>query len=202
MYEVRNVAIFCGANPGNNPVYAETAGKLAAYLGGQGIGVVYGGTDLGLMGIIANEALASGGQVTGVITEHLNERDIAHTGLTDLHVVDGMHARKEKMAALSDAFIALPGGIGTLEELFEVWAWSKMGIHRKPCGFLNVQNYYGQLMVFIDRMVADGFLWDKHYTEIARFEESPEALLSFFQNYNPPREMWADKNDAAGAVTG
>ncbi len=202
MYEIRNVAIFCGANPGKQADYAEAAGRLAAFLGRQGIGVVYGGTNVGLMGVIADEALAVGGEVTGVITEHLSERGIAHPHLTHLHIEKGMHERKAKMAALSDAFIALPGGIGTLEELFEIWAWSKMGIIRKPCGFLNVRNYYDQLQSFIEHMVSEGFLWDKHNVEILKFEKSPEALLSFFRNYSPPREMWADGKKADGAEIG
>ena len=136
---MRRVCVFCGSSIGNQPAYREAAEAMGALLAERGIGLVYGGGNVGLMGVIADAVLASGGDVIGVIPQSLADREIAHTGITDLRVVDSMHTRKAMMAELSDAFIAMPGGVGTFEEFFEVVTWTQLGLHRKPCGLLNVE---------------------------------------------------------------
>jgi len=152
------ICVFCGSSRGFSPVYAEAAAEVGKLLAQREIGLVYGGASVGTMGIVADAALAAGGEVIGVIPEVLSSVEIAHGGLTELHVVADMHQRKAKMAALSDAFVALPGGVGTLEELFEVWTWAQLGIHRKPIGLLDVAGYYAPLVEFADKMLAEGFL--------------------------------------------
>ncbi|WP_275291083.1 TIGR00730 family Rossman fold protein [Amycolatopsis sp. La24] len=152
------ICVFCGSAQGFSPEYAEAAAGVGKLLAQRGIGLVYGGASVGTMGVVANAALAAGGEVIGVIPEVLSNVEIAHGGLTELHVVADMHQRKAKMAALSDAFVALPGGVGTLEELFEVWTWAQLGIHRKPIGLLDVAGYYSPLVAFADQMLEKGFL--------------------------------------------
>ena len=155
---MRSVCVYCGASTGSDPVYAEAATELATALAGRGLRVVYGGAHVGLMGLIADTALAAGAEVVGVIPKVLVDWEVAHTGLTELHVVESMHERKALMAELADAFVALPGGIGTLEELIEVYTWSYLGIHDKPFAVLNTANYYDGFTAFLDHAVAQGFL--------------------------------------------
>jgi uncharacterized protein (TIGR00730 family) len=152
------VCVFCGASDGRGTRYVETATELGRVLAERGITLVYGGAGVGLMGAVADAALKAGGDVIGVIPQGLVDRELAHPGLTEQYVVDDMHDRKAKMAELSDAFVALPGGIGTLEELFEVWTWAYLGIHAKPLGVLDVDGFYGPLITMADHMVAEGFL--------------------------------------------
>ena len=155
---MRSVCVYCGASTGSDPVYAEAAVELAQTLAAHDLRVVYGGAHVGLMGLIADTALAAGAEVVGVIPKVLVDWEVAHTGLTELHVVDDMHERKALMAELSDAFVALPGGIGTLEELIEIYTWSYLGIHDKPFAVLNTANYYDGFTAFLDHAVAQGFL--------------------------------------------
>jgi len=152
------VCVFCGSSPGARPEYAEAAALVGRTLAERGVGLVYGGASVGTMGVIADAALAAGGEVIGVIPTSLQAHEIAHPGLTELHVVDGMHARKAKMTALSDAFLTLPGGYGTLDELFEALTWSQLGIHGNPVGLWNVQGYWTPLLTLLDAMVEQGFL--------------------------------------------
>jgi uncharacterized protein (TIGR00730 family) len=155
---VKSVCVYCGASTGSDPVYAEAAVDLARALAARGLRVIYGGAHVGLMGLIADTALEAGAEVVGVIPKVLVEWEVAHTGLTELHVVEDMHERKAKMAELADGFVALPGGIGTLEELIEVYTWSYLGIHDKPFAVLNTAGYYDGLTAFLDHAVAQGFL--------------------------------------------
>ncbi|WP_211260640.1 TIGR00730 family Rossman fold protein [Amycolatopsis jejuensis] len=152
------ICVFCGSARGFSPEYTDAAAGMGKLLAQRGIGLVYGGASVGTMGVVADAALAAGGEVIGVIPEVLSSVEIAHGGLTELHVVADMHQRKAKMAELSDAFVALPGGAGTLEELFEVWTWAQLGIHRKPIGLLDVAGYYTPLVAFADHMQQEGFL--------------------------------------------
>ncbi|MEY4513371.1 MAG: hypothetical protein RLZZ450_5493 [Pseudomonadota bacterium] len=152
------ICVFCGSSAGRLPAYRAAAIAFGELLAREGIGLVYGGAHAGLMGLLADSVLAHGGEVVGVIPESLVAREIAHKGLTQLHVVSSMHERKAQMAALSDAFVALPGGIGTLEELFEVWTWGQLGLHDKPCALLNVAGFYDKLSAFLDFVTGEGFV--------------------------------------------
>ena len=155
---IRRLCVFCGASPGRDPVYLELAAAVGTGLAQRGIGVVYGGSRIGMMGAVADAALAVGGEVIGVIPRGLVRKEIAHDHLTELRIVESMHERKALMAELADAFVALPGGIGTLEELIEVYTWSYLGIHDKPFGLVNTNGYYDGLASFLDHAVAQGFL--------------------------------------------
>jgi uncharacterized protein (TIGR00730 family) len=155
---MRRVCVFCGSSVGTNAAYADAARAMGALLADRGIGLVYGGGNVGLMGVIADAVLERGGHVIGVIPQALADREIAHSGITDLRVVDSMHTRKAMMADLSDAFIAMPGGVGTFEEFFEAVTWTQLGLHRKPCGLLNVNGFYAPLAAFIDQAVTEGFI--------------------------------------------
>lgn len=174
---MKAIAVYCGANPGADPVYADAARALGTLLAERGIAVVYGGGHVGLMGIVADATLAAGGRVTGVIPQQLVDRELAHPGLTELFVVRNMHERKAMMADLSDGFIALPGGMGTLEELFEMLTWSQLGIHAKPVGVLNVAGFYDQLAGFIAHAADQGFIQPRH-RNLMMVEPDPEALLA------------------------
>ena len=171
------VCVFCGSRPGVRPAYTEAAQRLGETLAARGIGLVTGGGKVGLMGVIADAVLQAGGEARGVIPRTLVEREVGHEGLTELHVVDTMHQRKAGMAALADAFIAMPGGIGTMEELFEVWTWSVLGIHAKPVGLLNVEGYYDNLLGFVDGSVREGFLHPAHRARLVS-ASTPEDLLA------------------------
>jgi uncharacterized protein (TIGR00730 family) len=181
------ICVFCGAAGGRAPTYAAAARDLGGLLAKRGIGLVYGGGKVGLMGELADAVLEAGGRAVGVIPQALVDREIAHAGLTELHVVDNLHQRKALMAELSDAFLTLPGGIGTMEELFEVWSWGKLGLHGKPCGLLNVDGYFDSLGAMADRMVIEGFL-EPVYREMLLIEERPDVLLDRLEGYAPPWE--------------
>jgi uncharacterized protein (TIGR00730 family) len=182
---MRRICVYAGSNPGAHPAYAEAADALARTLAGRGIGVVFGGGRVGLMGTLADGALAAGGEVVGVIPQDLMDREVGHTGLSDLRVVGSMHERKALMAELSDGFVALPGGIGTLEELIEIYTWSQLGLHHKPMGVLNVRGYYDALAALLDHAVAEGFLRAAH-REALHVADTPEALLEAFADWSPP----------------
>ena len=184
------ICVYAGSNPGANEAYAEAAGDLARLLAQRDIGVVYGGARVGLMGILADTALAEGGEVIGVMPQEHVDREIAHTGLSALHDVASMHERKAKMAELSDGFIALPGGAGTLEELIEVYTWSQLGMHHKPMGVLNVKGYYDGLAAMLDHAVQEGFLRAEHRAAM-HAEPTAEALLERFAGWRPTTlGMW------------
>jgi uncharacterized protein (TIGR00730 family) len=182
---MRRICVYAGSNPGTDPAYADAARELAALLAERGIGLVYGGGHVGLMGVLADTALAAGGEVIGVMPQALIDREIGHTGLTELRVVGSMHDRKALMADLSDAFVAVPGGIGTLEELIEVYTWSQLGIHQKACGVLNVAGYYDHLAAFLDNAVEAGFLRPQHRAVLS-VASSPADLLDRLAAYEPP----------------
>ena len=179
-----SMCVFCGARPGVNPLYRETAEALGRHIGERGLRLVYGGGAVGLMGVVADAAMAAGGEVIGIIPHSLERSEIGHRGLTRLEVVDGMHARKARMAELSDAFIALPGGLGTLEELFEVWTWGQLGYHAKPLGLLDVNGFYDKLSLFLDHLVDEGFVRAPH-REMLQRGASPAELLANLENWQP-----------------
>jgi uncharacterized protein (TIGR00730 family) len=176
MTEIRRVCIYCGSRPGARPAYAEAARQLAASLAGAGVGIVTGGGHVGLMGVVADAALEAGGEVVGVIPQALMDLERGHAGLTELYVVPSMHERKALMAELADAFVALPGGLGTLEEIAEALTWVQLGIHAKPCAFLDVEGYYAPLARFLDHTVEEGFVMPASRAAIV-VEPTPEALL-------------------------
>jgi uncharacterized protein (TIGR00730 family) len=188
---LKAVCIFCGSSSGKRPMYAEAAGEMGRVLANAGITLVYGGGRVGLMGAIADGALAAGGDVIGVMPKALVDREIAHQGLSHLHVVESMHARKALMAELSDAFIALPGGAGTFEELFEQWTWAQLGQHDKPCGLLNIAGYFDQLLAMANHMSEEGFM-KKEYLDMLVVASAPEAMLCGFAQYTPPARKWKD----------
>lgn len=185
MQAVQHVCVFIGSNPGHDPAYADAARGLARLLAARGLGLVYGGARIGLMGVVAAEMAAAGGEVIGVIPQDLVDREVANTELEDLRVVGSMHERKAMMASLADGFVALPGGLGTLEELFEILTWSQLGLHEKPCGALNVRGYYDGLAGFLDRSVAEGFVRPQH-RELLLLDEDAETLLDRLTAWEPP----------------
>ena len=192
MSEIKSVCVFTGSSTGGRMEYHQTATAMGQLLASRGIRLVYGGGCVGLMGIVADAALKAGGEVIGVIPRDLQEREVGHDGLTRLEVVETMHERKALMASLSDAFVAMPGGLGTFEELFEVLTWGQLGIHKKPCGLLNVAGYYFPLISFLRRATDEGFVAEEH-RDLVLVEQDPEALLERFQNYVPPDfEAWMD----------
>ena len=182
---IRRVCVFCGSREGSRPAYVEAARAFGRLLASEGVGVVYGGAGIGVMGALAEGALAGGGEVIGVIPHQLHRKEVAHGGLSALHVVGSMHERKAMMASLSDAFVALPGGIGTFEELFEVWTWAHLGIHAKPCALLDVDGYYQLLMAFIERSVLDGFLLEPTRAMLM-VETDGRRLLQRLRDYRGP----------------
>ena len=173
---MRSVCVFCGSNVGSGTAYADAARALAREVAGRGLTLVYGGGSIGLMGVLGEAALAAGGRVVGVTPRRLLEREVVHKGLTELRVVETMLERKALMAELSDGFIALPGGLGTLDELFEVLTWSQLGIHRKPCGLLDVDGYFEKLESFLDHAVAQRFVKAEHRAMLIA-ERDPGSLL-------------------------
>lgn len=191
---MNRICIFCGSFSGVRREYAEAAARTAAALVNRGLTLVYGGGRVGLMGIVADEVLRLGGHAIGVIPQALREREVGHRGLSELHVVDTMHQRKAKMADLSDGFIALPGGLGTIEEIFEIWTWAQLGMHQKPCGFLDVSGYYAPLAEFLDHAMREGFVRPQ-MRAAAMFETDIDALLDRFASYAPPAvEKWIDRS--------
>lgn len=173
---MKRVAVFCGSREGTNELYMQEAKKLGEQLAKHNIELVYGGAVVGLMGVVASGVIENGGTVTGVIPERLKMIEIAHKGLNQLHVVKDMHERKAMMAKLSDAFIALPGGVGTLEEWFEVFTWAQIGYHQKPCALLNTNDYYTPLVNLFDHMITEGFA-DPHYKENVIVEDNVNDLI-------------------------
>lgn len=187
---IRSVCVFCGSSPGDDPRYRAAAVEMGALLAREKITLVYGGGNVGLMGALADAALADGGRVVGVIPHSLAKKEVAHRGLSELHVVDSMHDRKAMMAALADAFVALPGGLGTLEEIFEVVTWAQLGIHDKPCAFLNVAGYFEKLIEFLDSAVQRLLIKPVH-REMILVETDVSNLLPRLRAYQPPRvEKW------------
>lgn len=187
---MNRLCVYCGSSTGTGDAYVAAARELGELLLRQEIGLVYGGSNLGIMGTIADTVLAGGGNVTGIIPHALHGKEIAHTGLTELHVVDSMHERKSLMAVLSDGFIAMPGGFGTLEEIIEVITWGQLGFHDKPCGLLNVGGYFNHLLAFLDHTQAEGFLHVQHRSMLL-VANTPAELLTRFADYAPPKvEKW------------
>jgi uncharacterized protein (TIGR00730 family) len=191
---MKRVLVFCGSSPGRIPEYAEAAQDLGRLLAEKGLETVYGGASVGLMGAVADGALAAGGRVIGVIPNRLVQHEIAHAGLTELRVVETMHERKALMAELSDAVIALPGGTGTLDELFELFTWSQLGLHRKPLGLLDVADYWQPLLVFLQHAVNERFLRAEHL-ETLLVEQHPAALLDRLASYEHRAvDKWVDRD--------
>lgn len=190
---VRRLCVFCGSSPGGRSEYREAAAGLGRLLGEQGLGLVFGGGRVGLMGVLADAALAAGAEVIGVIPRALWDLEVAHTGLADLRVVGSMHERKAMMAELADGFVALPGGIGTLEELFEVWTWSQLGLQSKPCGLLDVAGYYAPLARFLEHAVIERFLTPEHRS-LLYVESDGATLLARFARHRPANiPKWIDR---------
>jgi hypothetical protein len=192
---IQSLCVFCGSSPGANPEYAAIGRRLGHLLAERGIRLVYGGGNVGIMGLLADAALERGGEVIGIIPHALMQRELAHNGLTELHITNSMHERKALMAELSDGFIALPGGIGTLEELSEVLTWAQLGLHGKPCGLINTAQFYDAFVSFLDHAVAERFIRPEHRS-ILMIEEQPEALLDRMERYQPPVvEKWIDREE-------
>jgi uncharacterized protein (TIGR00730 family) len=193
---LQRVCVFCGANPGARPAYADAAAALGRLLSEQGIGVVYGGGKVGLMGELADAVMGAGGEVIGVMPQSLIDKEIGHDGLADLRVVGSMHERKALMAELSDAFIALPGGLGTVEELFEVYTWSQLGLHQKPCGLLDVDGYYAALADFLSHAVRERFLREEHRAMLM-VESDARALVERLSAWEPGSvtPKWIDRGE-------
>ena len=190
---VRSGCVFCGASIGSNPAYREAAVALGQAIARRGWTLVYGGGAVGLMGVVADAAMAAGGDVVGIIPQSLLDAEVGHKGLTRLEVVDGMHARKARMAELSDAFIALPGGLGTLEELFEVWTWGQLGYHAKPLGLLDVNGFYDKLGGFLDHIVEEGFVRPQHRDMLLLGQQPDELLAAMDRFVAPVAPKWVDK---------
>ena len=192
---MRSVCVFCGSNFGRSDSYAAAAAQMGAALARRKLRLVYGGAKVGLMGALADAALAAGGAVTGVIPGALVEREIAHAGLTELRTVTSMHERKALMADLSDGFIALPGGAGTLEELFEIWTWGQLGHHRKPVGILNVDGFFDPLVAFLDRQAGELFMREEHRAMLMIGTDA-DAMLDRFASYAPPAvSKWISRHE-------
>jgi uncharacterized protein (TIGR00730 family) len=193
---MKRLCVYCGSRPGSQPDYTEAAENLARALVRRKIEVVYGGASVGTMGVLANTVLAEGGHVIGIIPQTIVDREVVHRGLSDLRVVTSMHERKVLMAELSDGFIALPGGLGTLDEVFEILTWGQLGLHQKPCGLLNIRDYYRGLIDFLDHAVAERFITDVHRAMLL-VEEEPERLLEHFERYQVPAvAKWVDRTSA------
>lgn len=191
---MNNICVYCGSSPGRLDAYADGARTLAQALVERDLGLVYGGASVGIMGLVADAVLQRGGRVIGVIPEALERKELAHRGLTELHVTASMHERKMRMAELSDGFIALPGGIGTFEEIFEIWTWAQLGFHAKPCGLLNIAGYYDGLTHFLDHAVAERFVKPQHRA-ILHVEAEAATLLERFAHYQAPSaHKWVERD--------
>ncbi|MES0882885.1 TIGR00730 family Rossman fold protein [Roseibium sp. SCP14] len=192
---MKSICVFCGSSYGALEAYGEAARETGRVIAENGYRLVYGGAKVGLMGTVADAALAAGGEVIGVLPKSLQDKEIGHEGLNELYLVGSMHERKALMAELSDGFIALPGGVGTLEEIFEVWTWGQLGYHEKPCGFLNIEGYYDQLIGFLDHQAREGFT-KKAMRDMAQVADTPEALIDLFKAYTPPNTpKWIKKDE-------
>jgi len=181
---MKRLAVYCASSPGIDPVFAGVARHVGRTLAARGIGIVYGGGRLGLMGLLADAALAAGGEVIGVIPDVLRDAEVAHHGCTELHIVANMHQRKAMMTDLADGFVTLPGGVGTMDELFEALSWAQLGYHAKPCGLVNVAGFYDHLSAFMDGMVAAGFLRPAHRANLIE-ADTIERLLDRFATHRP-----------------
>jgi uncharacterized protein (TIGR00730 family) len=181
---VQSICVFCGSSPGLDPAFTTAAVTLGRLIARSGRSLVYGGAKLGLMGALADAALAAGGKVIGVIPRALVGKEIAHESLTDLHIVETMHERKAMMADLAGAFVAMPGGLGTLEEFFEVWTWGQLGLHRKPLALFGTRDFFAPLLAFLDRLVEQRFLWPEHRNMLI-VEDDPSRLLASLDAYQP-----------------
>ncbi|WP_091910934.1 LOG family protein [Chitinasiproducens palmae] len=193
---MKSVCVYCGSANGARPAYAAAARAFGQALADAGLTLVYGGGSVGLMGIVADAALGAGGEVVGIIPQLLMDKEVGHHGLSRLEVVPDMHQRKKRMADLSDAFISLPGGAGTLEELFEVYTWAQLGYHRKPIGLLNVAGFYDPLLTMLRHTVAEGFLREP-YLDLLLTERDPAALLDLCRRFESPAgDKWASRREA------
>ena len=193
---MRRICVYLGSSPGSRPDYTAAAERLAAVLAGRGLGLVYGGAHVGTMGVIADAVMAARGEVVGVIPRTLQDKEVAHRSLTELHVVGSMHERKLLMMDLSDGFVCLPGGTGTLEELFETFTWLQLGIHAKPIGLLDVAGYWSGLVGFLDHAVAEGFVRREH-ADLLLVDDDPGRLLDRFATWEPPTlSKWAGRDEA------
>ncbi|MBE0409795.1 MAG: TIGR00730 family Rossman fold protein [Anaerolineales bacterium] len=192
---MKTICVYCGSSDKLHPDYLEAARAMGATIARRGLGLVYGAGSTGLMGALADGALHGGCQVIGVIPTYFNTPQLAHTGLSRLEVVDTIHTRKARMAELADGFIALPGGFGTLEELFEMLTWAQIGLHRKPIGLLNVRGYFDHLLAMIARAQHEGFIYREHMSLLAN-SDSPEQLLELLESYLPPQglEKWVNRD--------
>ena len=190
---MKRICIYCGSNSGRLGVYSDAAESLGVEIADRNITLVYGGASVGLMGIIADTVLRRGGRVIGVIPKSLVDKEVAHPGLSDLRVTSSMHERKQQMAEMSDGFVALPGGIGTLEELFEMWTWSQLGFHKKPIGLLNIQSYFESMLAFLRHSVDQGFVKQDHL-EMLIVSSSPSSLIDSMIDYVPTSvSKWQDR---------
>src|SRR5688500_16094001 len=197
---MKRICVFCGSAVGNQPVYRDVAVAMGTLLARRSIGLVYGGGHVGLMGVVADACLSAGGEVIGVSPQALADREIAHARLTELHVVDSMHTRKAMMADLSDAFIAMPGGVGTFEEFFEAVTWTQLGLHKKPCGLLNVNGFYAPLAAFIDQAVTEGLIRPIHRAAIV-VDSAPVRLLDTLGTIKlPDVPKWIDRTETSGTL--
>jgi uncharacterized protein (TIGR00730 family) len=193
MNRFERVCVFCGSSPGSDPAYVAAAREVGQTLATEGIGLVFGGGNVGMMEELAKAAMAAGGQVIGVIPKALMEREVALTELDDLRIVDSMHSRKALMADLSDGFIALPGGVGTLEEFIEVLTWAQLGLHDKPCALLNTKGYFNTLLRFLDHISSESFMAEVH-RQLVLTGDAPAALLDAMRTFTPPvfdKATWA-----------
>ena len=195
---MNSIAIFCGSAFGSDPIFTEIAKQVGETLAKQGKTLVYGGGRSGLMGTVADSALAAGGQVIGVIPQNLVDAELAHPDLTELYIVKNMHERKTKMSELSDGFIALPGGPGTWEEIFEQWTWAQLGIHLKPCAFLNVEGFYSDLFKFIQLSTNKGFTKER-FTDTLICSDSIDAILTQFETFIAPEPKWSKQEQVQEA---
>lgn len=193
--KIRKICVYCGSSPGKNPAFSLAASSLARVMCERGIGLVYGGAAVGVMGVLANAVLESGGQAIGVIPRSLAVKEVAHHNLTELHVVASMHERKAMMAELADGFIALPGGWGTLEEIFEILTWAQLGFHEKPCGLLNIEGYYDGLIGFLENAIEQQFVKEACRPMLMQAHE-PVALLDQFAEYRAPKvRKWVGEDE-------
>ena len=190
---MKSICVFCGSSPGTDPAFLDEAVRCGTDIAAAGLTLVYGGGKVGLMGAVADAALAAGGKVIGVMPADLVSQEIGHTGLTELRVVNSMHERKWSMAELGDAFLCLPGGPGTFEEIFEQWTWALLGFHAKPCGFVNVSGYYDLMAATIQQMADKGFLAQR-YVDMLIYTDSTAEAIQRFKAYNPPPPKWGVAN--------
>ncbi|OQK18217.1 LOG family protein [Methyloprofundus sedimenti] len=195
MNQLKSICVYCGSSSGRSKAYASSARVLAQSLVNRNITLVYGGASIGIMGLLADQMLELGGKVIGIIPKALAHKEVMHKNLTELHITESMHERKMLMAELSDGFIALPGGIGTLEEMFEIWTWAQLGIHNKPCGLLNIDGYYDTLIQFLDHMLVEQFVKQRQH-DLLIIESQPEKLLEHYVNYQAVATTpWLNKDE-------